>query len=331
MIQHPQTTKSDTHERLPRSWGLSWAGGAARSQQPIRASHGPSMATAALPAAPAVAAAAIISSSQHEVQVQRGHKVGAGAGLPAASAAFVAARLGLLEQLAAAAKHPGFGGWRDADGRSCLHFAAGLGHDDCVELILERCGSDAARARDSHGDTALHLAAQSGHAMVAYNLAAVRRPQPPPACMLHKATANTPTLPGATISMWTVGAVGALCATWTAINNRLHAAHHFAAALRLLHQQSPPRSDSAHRLPVVPSTQACTAACMAKNKAKLSPIEIAAATRQGEVLNAMLLACSGVCACACVCPCCVAGGIAAHFAAPRVRAHALPDVVHTVF
>lgn len=41
-------------------------------------------------------------------------------------------------------------------------------------------------------------------------------------------------------------------------------------------------------------TQACTASCMAKNKAGHSPIDVAAAAGRGEVLNAMLLACSGV-------------------------------------
>lgn len=35
---------------------------------------------------------------------------------------------------------------------------------------------------------------------------------------------------------------------------------------------------------------------MAKNKAGHSPIDVAAAAGRGEVLNAMLLACSGECA-----------------------------------
>jgi hypothetical protein len=60
--------------------------------------------------------------------------VTAGAGLSAAaaaaSAAFVAAKLGLGDQLEAAlAKTPGFSCLRDADGRCCLHYAAGYGHE----------------------------------------------------------------------------------------------------------------------------------------------------------------------------------------------------------
>lgn len=60
--------------------------------------------------------------------------VTAGAGLSAAaaaaSAAFVAAKLGLGDQLEAAlAKTPGFSCLRDAEGRCCLHFAAGYGHE----------------------------------------------------------------------------------------------------------------------------------------------------------------------------------------------------------
>lgn len=47
---------------------------------------------------------------------------------------------------------------------------------------------------------------------------------------------------------------------------------------------------------VHPHQQACTVSCMAKNKAGHSPIDVAAAAGRGEVLNAMLLACSGGCA-----------------------------------
>jgi hypothetical protein len=48
----------------------------------------------------------------------------------AASAAFVAARLGLCDQLRSAqAKTPGVAMLRDGEGRTCLHYAAGFGHE----------------------------------------------------------------------------------------------------------------------------------------------------------------------------------------------------------
>lgn len=50
----------------------------------------------------------------------------------AASAAFVAAKLGLSDQLESAlAKTPGLACLRDAEGRCCLHYAAGYGHEVC--------------------------------------------------------------------------------------------------------------------------------------------------------------------------------------------------------
>jgi hypothetical protein len=80
------------------------------------------------------------SSSGACVKYPAGSKsVTAGAGLSAAaaaaSAAFVAAKLGLGDQLEAAlAKTPGCSCLRDAEGRCCLHYAAGYGHE--VRLLM---------------------------------------------------------------------------------------------------------------------------------------------------------------------------------------------------
>lgn len=55
---------------------------------------------------------------------------GLSAAAAAASAAFVAAKLGLADQLESAlAKTPGMACLRDAEGRCCLHYAAGYGHE----------------------------------------------------------------------------------------------------------------------------------------------------------------------------------------------------------
>jgi hypothetical protein len=55
---------------------------------------------------------------------------GLSAAAAAASAAFVAAKLGLNDQLeSAVAKTPGLACLRDAEGRCCLHYAAGYGHE----------------------------------------------------------------------------------------------------------------------------------------------------------------------------------------------------------
>lgn len=142
----------------------------------------------------------------------------------AASAAFMAAKLGLGDQLESAlVKTPGLACLRDAEGRCCLHYAAGYGHEvsaaspaarlsprsfrarpacctcmfccwhprasplgwavvwccaclvlqECVDMLLDKGGSEMVRARDSRGDLALHMAAQQGHPMCTYNLAKV--------------------------------------------------------------------------------------------------------------------------------------------------------------
>lgn len=89
---------------------------------------------------PAGAATKALSSSSPIgggacVKLAAGSKtVTAGAGLSAAaaaaSAAFVAAKLGLADQLEAAlVKNPGMACLKDTEGRALLHFAAGYGHE----------------------------------------------------------------------------------------------------------------------------------------------------------------------------------------------------------
>jgi ankyrin repeat protein len=63
---------------------------------------------------------------------------------------------------------------RDNEGRCCLHYAAGYGHEECVDVLLAKAGNEAVKVRDSNGDLPLHLAAQQGHPMCAYNIAKVR-------------------------------------------------------------------------------------------------------------------------------------------------------------
>eukprot|EP00775_Hariotina_reticulata_P007788 gene7788-7986_t len=100
----------------------------------------------------------------------------------AASTALAAAKLGLTDQLSTAlSAAPAAAGLRDVDGRCCLHYAAGYGHEDCVDLLLSKGGQEAVRIRDANGDMPLHLAAQQGQPMCAYNIAKVC-----PACCLVK-------------------------------------------------------------------------------------------------------------------------------------------------
>ena len=67
----------------------------------------------------------------------------------------------------------------DDDGATALHLAAGAGHLDVVEYLVEEQGLDVAATNDA-GDTALDVAAAEGHtAVVAYlePLAAVAEPE----------------------------------------------------------------------------------------------------------------------------------------------------------
>ena len=45
---------------------------------------------------------------------------------------------------------------------------------ECVDLLLDKGGSEVVRARDARGDLPLHIAAQQGHPMCTYNLTKVR-------------------------------------------------------------------------------------------------------------------------------------------------------------
>ena len=60
---------------------------------------------------------------------------------------------------------------RDADGRTCLHYAAGYGHEECVDTLLAKGAST--RAKDVNGDVPLHFASIHGHPMCAYNISKV--------------------------------------------------------------------------------------------------------------------------------------------------------------
>jgi ankyrin repeat protein len=92
----------------------------------------------------------------------------------AASTALAAAKLGLPDQLSSAlAVAPAAACLRDVDGRCCLHYAAGYGHEECVDVLLAKAGVEVVKVRDSNGDLPLHLAAQQGHPMCAYNIAKV--------------------------------------------------------------------------------------------------------------------------------------------------------------
>lgn len=53
-------------------------------------------------------------------------------------------------------------------GRTCLHYAAGYGHEECVERLLEKRFDSL--IQDNSGDNALHLAAIYGCPMSCFNL-----------------------------------------------------------------------------------------------------------------------------------------------------------------
>jgi hypothetical protein len=76
---------------------------------------------------------------------------GSGLDITTLAAAVAASKLGLLDQLGGAleAQGPGVAAARDCDGRSCLHYAAGYGHEACVDLLLGR-GADP-EAADGNG------------------------------------------------------------------------------------------------------------------------------------------------------------------------------------
>ncbi|DBA68766.1 TPA: hypothetical protein ACH3X2_013381 [Trebouxia sp. C0005] len=136
-------------------------------------------------------------------------KTGGAAAVDITSAAMAASKLGMMDKLLAAIeKQPSLAQSRDGEGRTCLHYAAGYGHEECVERLLEKKFDPV--AQDHNGDTALHLAAIHGCPMSAFNL-----------------------------------------------------------------------------------TKAAPATCLTRNLKEQRPADVAKACERGEVLNAMLLACSG--------------------------------------
>ncbi|KAL0022409.1 hypothetical protein WJX77_009167 [Trebouxia sp. C0004] len=120
-----------------------------------------------------------------------------------------ASKLGMMDKLLSAVeKLPSLAQSRDGEGRTCLHYVAGYGHEECVERLLEKKFDP--EVQDHNGDTALHLAAIHGCPMSAFNL-----------------------------------------------------------------------------------TKAAPATCLTRNLKEQRPADVAKACERGEVLNAMLLACSG--------------------------------------
>jgi ankyrin repeat protein len=57
----------------------------------------------------------------------------------------------------------------------CLHYAAGYGHEECVESLLTAGGDP--EVQDAAGDVPLHFAAVHGHPMCAYTIAKVSNQQ----------------------------------------------------------------------------------------------------------------------------------------------------------
>lgn len=93
-------------------------------------------------------------------------------GITAAAAAIAAAKLGLIDQLTTALNNPAVSvNVQDAEGRACLHYTAGYGHEDCVELLLNKSADP--KLKDKNGDVPLHFAAVHGQPMCAYTIAKV--------------------------------------------------------------------------------------------------------------------------------------------------------------
>ncbi|GAX79495.1 hypothetical protein CEUSTIGMA_g6936.t1 [Chlamydomonas eustigma] len=109
-------------------------------------------------------------------------------GIPSVFSAVAACKLGLTDQLLAAlTASDNVVNAKDGDGRTCLHYAAGYGQDECVELLLKRTDVDAA-VSDCNGDVPLHFAAIHGHPMAAYSISKAR----PDSCMMRNHRGQTP-------------------------------------------------------------------------------------------------------------------------------------------
>lgn len=103
------------------------------------------------------------------------------------AAAVAATKLGVTEQLIAALDAcEAVVNARDSEARTCLHYAAGYGHEDCVDALLTRSADP--KSRDNNGDVPLHFAAIHGHPMCAYNIAK----NSPGSCLVKNARGQTP-------------------------------------------------------------------------------------------------------------------------------------------
>ncbi|GLI70897.1 hypothetical protein VaNZ11_015921 [Volvox africanus] len=103
------------------------------------------------------------------------------------ASAVAASKLGLVDQLSQAlATCAAVAFAKDAEDRTCLHYAAGYGHEECVSLLLEH-HSDT-RVRDANGDVPLHFAAIHGHPMCAYNITKAG----PSTCLTRNYRGQTP-------------------------------------------------------------------------------------------------------------------------------------------
>ncbi|GIL80564.1 hypothetical protein Vretimale_16013 [Volvox reticuliferus] len=103
------------------------------------------------------------------------------------ASAVAASKLGLVDQLSQAlATCAAVAFAKDTEDRTCLHYAAGYGHEECVSLLLEH-HSDT-RVRDANGDVPLHFAAIHGHPMCAYNITKAG----PSTCLTRNFRGQTP-------------------------------------------------------------------------------------------------------------------------------------------
>eukprot|EP00798_Chlamydomonas_sp_ICE-L_P024342 gene24342-9958_t len=122
-----------------------------------------------------------------DVQVWAADIVGVESDQTRLSAAVAASKLGLNEQLQKALiQCKAIVRARDNEGRSCLHYSAGYGHEECVNTLLEK-GADPLSC-DANGDVPLHFASIHGHPMCVYNISKVCAS----ACIIKNKRGQTP-------------------------------------------------------------------------------------------------------------------------------------------
>ncbi|PNG99977.1 Ankyrin repeat domain-containing protein 55 [Tetrabaena socialis] len=121
----------------------------------LRAKLPPPLPCSADECAATVGAASIAPSAKPDISVL--------------ASAVAASKLGLVDNLSAALTTSAAVAFaKDAEDRTCLHYAAGYGHEECVGLLLEHRADP--RVRDANGDVPLHFAAIHGHPMCAYSI-----------------------------------------------------------------------------------------------------------------------------------------------------------------